>query len=438
MESAEESLETLGLLAFDDVFLDAPEETLHLEFPESCGPPNFSVSRRLAELLRSIEDGDSSLIFTGAGCYDHFVPIAIENMTAQTDFYSAYRAKSSEGTRTILSALVRCQKRVANLTQTDVVDVSVYCGGTPLARACSLAAEATERKILLLPSTLNPDQLKAVQRYADAGLFELRVIPEKNGLVDLDALTRFLNDEKVAAVVVQYPNFYGNLERLSQIVSLTKTAGALVIMSVELIALSALKPPGEWGADLVVADSLPYASPLDFSQPRLGAIAASRDFEYSLPRHLLREVDSLTKVSENAFLLHTAENASDAWKSSFSPSRAILDATLALMFFAYMSQEELYKAAVASHRIAKYARAKLAKVGFQFHHEAPFLHEFAVKVDDPHGMNQYLLQWGIVGGFELDDGLLFAFTEKRSPEEVDELVYFMKEFQFGAESSASE
>jgi glycine cleavage system pyridoxal-binding protein P len=83
-------------------------------------------------------------------------------------------------------------------------------------------------------------------------------------------------------------------------------------------------------------------------------------------------VDSLTKVSENAFLLHTAENASDAWKSSFSPSRAILDATLALMFFAYMSQEELYKAAVASHRIAKYARAKLAKVGFQFHHEAPF------------------------------------------------------------------
>jgi hypothetical protein len=67
MESAEESLETLGLLAFDDVFLDAPEEALHLEFPESCGPPNFSVSRRLAELLRSIEDGDSSLIFTGAG-----------------------------------------------------------------------------------------------------------------------------------------------------------------------------------------------------------------------------------------------------------------------------------------------------------------------------------------------------------------------------------
>jgi glycine dehydrogenase subunit 1 len=92
-------------------------------------------------------------------------------MTAQTDFYSAYRAKSSEGTRTILSALVRCQKRVANLTQTDVVDVSVYCGGTPLARVCSLAAEATERKILLLPNTLNPDQLKAVQQYADAGPF---------------------------------------------------------------------------------------------------------------------------------------------------------------------------------------------------------------------------------------------------------------------------
>ncbi|MBQ5788760.1 MAG: hypothetical protein IIW01_00590, partial [Thermoguttaceae bacterium] len=83
-----------------------------------------------------------------------------------------------------------------------------------------------------------------------------------------------------------------------------------------------------------------------------------------------------------------------------------------------------------SHRIARYAHSELKKAGFEFQHDAPFLREFAVKVDNPREMNRYLLEWGIIGGYELENGLLLAFTEKRTREEVDELVYCMKSYQF--------
>ncbi len=435
MDSSEESLEKLGLSAFEEIFLDAPEEALRLGVSNATPDSGFDVSRRLRELTDRSDVGADAPIFVGAGCYDHYVPIAIENMTNRADFYSAFRAKRPEGARTILSALVKYQERVAILTDADLVDVSVYCGGSPLARACLLASKTLERKVVLIPETLNSDQRQIVQIYADAGLLELRVVPEKNGLVDLAELERFLDEEgeRVAAVVVQYPNFYGNLERVSQIVSLSQNAGALVVMSVELISLSMLKSPGEWGADLVVGDSLPHASPLNFNRPRLGFIATSKAFERRLPRRLLREVDASSDVSERSFLLRREDN-SDDWKSKLAPSREILDATLALMFFAFISPEELQQAAKASHRAAKYARDQLAKAGFQFCHDAPFLREFAVKVDDPRGMNEYLRRWGVVGGFEIESGLLFAFTEKHSPEEVDELVFFMKTFQFGTGS----
>ena len=438
MDSSEESLEKLGLLAFEEIFLDAPEETLRSGLSDSSSDSRYDVSRRLRELTDQSDVGIGAPIFTGAGCYDHYVPVAIENMASRADFYSAFRAKRPEGAQTILSALVKYQERVAALTGTDVVDVSVYCGGSPLARACLLASKALDRKVVLIPETLNADQLQIVQVYAQSGLLELRVVPEKDGLVDLTELKRLIDEEgeKVAAVVVQYPNFYGNLERVSQIVASSRSVGALVVMSTELISLSMLKSPGEWGADLVVGDSNPHAAPLNFDRPRLGFIATSRAFELSLPRRLLRDVDASNDVSEHSFLLRR-ENDSDDWKNKLAPSREILDATLALMFFAFMSPEELQRAAKASHRAAKYARDELSKAGFQFCHDAPFLREFAVKVDDPRGMNEYLRRWGVVGGFEIDSGLLFAFTEKHSPEEVDELVFFMKTFQFGEDSDQS-
>jgi glycine dehydrogenase subunit 1 len=107
-----------------------------------------------------------------------------------------------------------------------------------------------------------------------------------------------------------------------------------------------------------------------------------------------------------------------------------LNALTALVYLAFVGPHGLKQAANASHRVACYARSELKKAGFEFKHDAPFLREFAVKVDDPRGMNRYLLEWGIIGGYELEDGLLLAFTEKRTREEVDELVYCMKSYQF--------
>ncbi len=431
----QEMLRATGLSSLDDLFVDVPEEIrLQCLLPESRGMTEMSARRQLEELALANYTADDSPIFLGAGCYDHYVPTAVDAIVGRSEFVTAYTPYQPEISQGLLQAIFEYQTAICRLTGMDVANASMYCGGSALAQACVMAAETTKRKIVLIPATLNPDYARIVETYSASGIFEARVVPEKNGLVDLDALNAALaaDAKNVAGVVIQYPNFYGNLERVGQTIAATKGVGALAIMSVDPIALAMLKSPGEWGADVAVGDGQPLGNAMSFGGPHLGFMAVSKKLLRKIPGRLVGEtVDSEGKRAYVLTLQAREQHIRREKASSNICSNQALNALTALVYLAFVGPLGLKQAANASHRIACYARSELKKAGFEFQHDAPFLREFAVKVDKPREMNRYLLEWGIIGGFELKDGLLLAFTEKRTREEVDELVYFMKDFQFG-------
>lgn len=427
-----EALESLGLSSFEELFLE-PTAEVQKYLGEQISTNSFAVSARQKELVKPFDIEEGAPFFLGGGCYDHLVPMAVERMVNRDDLYTAYSSIHAESRTPILQALIDYRETVARLTGMSCVNASVYLGDGVLARACQLAAETTGRGVVLTSAAINPDQLALLRAYSDAGFFELRVVQERAGTTDVEALAKSIEESKedIAAFVLQYPNFYGALEKMTHIMRLTKSVGAITIASVDLFALAMLKSPNDWGVDIVAGDGAPHGSPNGF-ECRLGFLAVSERLTRLIPTRILRKVYDRDGNAALGFSLQTsAEPIAPDRRPLITRTRALTDAAISLMYFARVEFETIQKAAAESFKVAKYAREAFKRAGFEFYCSAPTLFEFGVKVDDPKGMNKYLRKWGVVGGYELDDALLLAFTEKRSALEIDELIYFMKAYQFG-------
>lgn len=424
-ESIEELLELLGLSCFEDLFIEPPEsarEYLARSSSETNGKVKFPA--------QTTEFGEDSPIYSGAGGYDRLLPASVEKMVGECDLYMAYSADRERPRLAVLRAFEAYRRAALELAGMEAASGAVFCGGSALAYGCLLACEATGRTGIVVSETLDPSQRSILAAYAAAGLLRLYEVPERGGLTDLAALDALLSErgEEIAATVAQYPNFYGNLERMAALESAAHARGAAVVMSVELVTLAAIKSPAEWGADIVVSDSAPTPDRNAFEKGRLGVIAVSERILGSLPDRVafVNDADGVRPV-----LILQRRGGSPAARTAITRSREALTATAALAYYAYTSPESFERAAFNSYRAAKYARERLIEAGFPLLFDAPCLHEFAVSVADPAGMNAYLRKWGIVGGCELPNALLFAFTEKRAKGEIDELVHFMKLYQFG-------
>ncbi len=434
----QEMLQSMGLSSLDDLFTDIPEEIrMTCILPEVNGLSEISVREQLEELARDNMNADENPVFLGAGCYDHYIPAAVTHLLQRSEFYSTYTPYQPEISQGILQAIFEYQTLICHLTAMDIANASLYCGGSALAQACQIAAETTKRSKILLPATLHPEYAQIVRTYNINDKLVIENIPEENGLIDLATLETLL-DDKTGAVVIQYPNFYGNLEDVGKIVELVRQTKALVIMSVDPIPLAMLKPPGDWGADIVVGDGQTLGNPMSFGGPHLGFMAVKENLLRKIPGRLIGQtVDSDGKRAFVLTLQAREQHIRREKANSNICSNEALCALAACMYLTFVGPSGLKQAAYCSHHIARYAHTELQKAGFTFPFSAPFFREFAVNVPDPAGLNDYLLDGGIIGGYELNGALLLAFTEKRRREEVDELVALMKEYCFGSDEERS-
>ncbi len=427
-DGARDLLRASGLSFYSDLFADVPE-TFRASATTAGQDRTVQERANIRNLAASVSAEDGP-VYLGAGYYDHMVPSWIDRLASQIEFSRMNASEDAEISDELRDAVLCVQQTALRLTGMESADVSFYWGeGGALVRSCLIALEATGRRLVLAPETLSSERLNLLKSYFHGGDSELRVIPGRNGITDLDFLRQTLeaDGDRVAATIVPYPNFYGNLERVGQISEATRRVGASVIMTVDPVALATLRSPAEWGADLAVCDV--HTTPIhkEDGDVRLGVIAASYGFLANAPERLAGSVVDRSGNREFFLLRH-----SDAATRQKTSAKGVARARGALRTLAYLASaepRELRRIANTSRLVAQYARDELAKAGFMFHHDAPFLREFAVKLDDPRGMLNYLERWGIVGGYELQDGLVLAFTEKRTMEEVDELVYFMREYR---------
>lgn len=431
-------LDFLGLKSLDDLFADIPAEILNkCRLPNRSGATEMEVRRELVRKAAENYNADKNFpCFAGAGCYDAFIPAAVTELLGREEFYTAYTPYQPEISQGILQAIFEYQTYICRLTGLDVANASLYDGASALASACMVAAETTKKKKILIPDTLHEMYAQTVETYAASGCMEIEAIGDDDGVTDLAALERALDDE-TGAVVIPYPNFFGCLEPVGEIVQrVREKSNALVIMVVDPVAMAILKTPGEWGADIAVGSGQPLGNPMSYGGPHLGFMAVTSKLMRKIPGRLVGETTDHDGHRAFVLTLQAREQHIRREKASSNIcSNQALNALAAAMYFAFVGPEGFRQAAERSHKLALYAKEKFVAAGFKMLYDRPFFREFAFHADDSDALyvmtekKCYELSEANGGvpascfpGLAIGGGIALAFTEKRTVEEIDRLV----------------
>lgn len=287
-----------------------------------------------------------------------------------------------------------------------------------------------KRTKTLVSSCAHPDVIRVMQTYCWAANAELALIPEKDGLTDLDALRAML-DETVACVYIASPNYYGLIESSEAIGKLAHEAGAKFIMGINPIAAALLKTPAECGSDIAVGEGQPLGMPLSFGGPYLGFMAATSAMMRKLPGRIVGE----TKDSEGnrAFVLTLQAREQHIRREKASSnicSNEALCAMTAAVYMSAMGREGIKDVASQCLSKAHYAASEISSVsGFALKHKGEFFHEFVTECPvDCKKLISALEEKGILGGLPMPDGtILWCVTELNTKNEIDLLVSILRE-----------
>lgn len=420
----DEMLQTMGLSSLSQLFSDIkPELQLdrELNIPGGCG--EMELRSHLKELAARNRNTEDYPCFLGAGAYDHYIPAALEQLLMRSEFYTAYTPYQPEISQGILQSIFEYQTMICSLTGLDVSNASLYDGGSALAEACSLACVNSKgRRKVVIPDTVHPEYLQILKAYSLSGHMDIVVVPGRGGAADIEAMLAAIDDQ-TAGVVIQQPNFFGIIEDAASIEQAVHAHKGLLIMAVEPISLAVLKSPGEWGADIAVGEGQPLGLSLSMGGPYLGFMAARKALMRKIPGRIVGQTTDLDGKTAYVLTLQAREqHIRRELAASNICSNQALCALAASMYLTFVGPRGLKDIAVRCHQLALYARQALEKVGLHLKFEQPFFNEFAVSISNPSAANRRLLENGIIGGYELEDALLLAFTEKRTTAEIDRLA----------------
>ncbi len=428
-KNKEEMLACLGLKGVGELFSSVPakawlKEKINLPFPLS----EIDIKKEIGALAKKNANADDFLSFLGAGSYNHFIPSVVKHIISRSEFYTAYTPYQPEISQGMLQSIFEYQSLICNLTGMEIANASMYDGATALAEAASLAVNFTKKRKILIAKTVHPHSRQVLQTYANGANWQIEEI-------DFDTKTGITKDfgvsPKIAAVIIQQPNFFGCLEDNLNFADKIHAAGALYIVSADPISLGLLKPPGEYGADIVVGEGQALGNPQSFGGPGLGIFAVKKDFMRLIPGRIVGETVDAEGKRGFVLTLQTREQHIRREKASSNIcSNEALNALAACVYLTYLGPQGLKQVASACLENANYLKEKLLAQGFESPFSAPFFKEFVVKAKEaPIKINQRLLENKIIGGLDLEtyypqlkNHMLFCTTEMINRSEIDKLV----------------
>jgi glycine dehydrogenase subunit 1 len=429
----EAMLAAIGAKSIEALFEDVPAEH---RFPKLNLPPALSEMEALAELKTIAAANDTAedfASFLGAGAYQHYIPAGVDAVLRRGEFYTSYTPYQPEVSQGTLQAIFEYQSMMVALTGMEASNASHYDGATALAEAVNMARNihrGKRRKVLLSPG-IHP-QYRAVIHDYERGL-EFEFGGED---IDLaagpDALIEHL-DEETAIVCVAYPDFFGRIHDYEKLAAAAHDVGALLAVSVNPLSLGLLKPPGEFGADIVTGEGQPLGIPLSFGGPYLGILTTRQEYVRNLAGRLVGETTDTRGQRGYVLTLSTREQhiRRERASSNICTNQGLM-MLAATVYLSLMGKQGLREVAEACYHKAHYAAERIAALpGHELvWPETPFFHEFAVRGPKPiQALNEELLANGIIGGYDLSldypalkNTSLYAFTEMNTKAEIDYLV----------------
>jgi glycine dehydrogenase subunit 1 len=424
-------LETIGVSSVDELFSDIPEKVRFKgEYNIKAAKSETALMKELFKMASRNADLKRNVSFLGAGVYDHYMPVIVDHVISRSEFYTAYTPYQPEISQGELQAIFEFQTMICELTGMDVANSSMYDGGTALAEAAMLSAGHTKRKKILVSGAVHPESKEVLKTYAKGQYLDVIEVPTNNGVTDIEALKGLANDE-IAAVIVQYPNFFGRIEPLKELEEIIHANKSLFVVSSNPLSLGVLTPPGKFGADIVIGDAQPFGIPTAFGGPHCGYFAVTTKLMRKVPGRLVGQTTDDQGRRGFVLTLQAREQhiRRDKATSNICSNQA-LNALAASVAMTALGKKGVREMAAANLQKAHYAKNTFKEAGFEVVYDGHLFNEFVVKLNKPvKEINQQLLQKGIIGGYDLGrdypdlaNHMLVAVTEQRSKEEIDTLV----------------
>ena len=428
-------LDSIGVATVEDLFASIPARLkVHGDLKLPPSHSELDLRRMMGAMAARNASAATHAFFLGAGAYNHYIPSVVWQLLLRSEFYTSYTPYQPEISQGTLQATFEFQSLIALLTGMEIANASLYDGASATAEAALLAHRQTKRRRLLFSSAVHPLYRQVTASYVQNLGLEMVTIPYgKDGRTDLDALAREAareGDAAPAIVALQNPNFFGCVEALGKAGSIARDRGALLAVAVaEPVSLGLIRPPGDWGADIVVGEGHALGAPLSFGGPFLGFMAAKESLLRQMPGRLVGEAMDASLRRGYVLTLSTREQHIRREKatSNICTNQGLI-ATAATIHMSLMGKEGMREAAIQCHSKAQFARDCLAKVrGCRLRFDASIFNEFVLDLPAPASrVVNALVAKGVIAGLdlarfyqEMPNALLVCVTEMNSREEIE-------------------
>ncbi|MDH5710260.1 MAG: aminomethyl-transferring glycine dehydrogenase subunit GcvPA [Gammaproteobacteria bacterium] len=431
-----EMLQAIGVDNINALFEEIPS---HLLAGELAGIPEGMTEMEISRLMHArASQHPQSICFLGAGAYEHHIPSAVWEITTRGEYYSAYTPYQAEASQGTLQLTYEYQSMMTAMTGMDVSNASLYDGASALAEAVLMAVRGNRKsksRKILVPTTVHPAYRKTTHTIVRGQHIELCEVAydATSGVVSLDAIKQRAEAEggDVTAVVIQQPNFFGNLESVDEITDWAHEHDILVIAVVNPLTLAILQSPGEWGAtgaDIACGDGQPLGAPLSAGGPYYGFICCKQELVRQMPGRIVgRTVDLDGKTGFVLTLQAREQHIRRSKATSNICTNQGLVVTASTIHMSILGARGLENAASACHANTVSLVAQLSAVkGVDCAFNSPYFHEAVLKLSKPASeVLAALADRNILGGYdlsmsypELGSAILVCATEMRTEEEI--------------------
>ncbi|MFW9788595.1 MAG: aminomethyl-transferring glycine dehydrogenase subunit GcvPA [Candidatus Thorarchaeota archaeon] len=436
-------LESIGKKSLDELFSNIPPKFLlqhDLDIPRSHS--EIEVTRRIQELANKNKPADTGRVFLGAGIGMHYVPAIVPALAGRSEFLTSYTSYQAEVSQGMLQTLFEYQSLLAEILDIDVVNSSMYDMATAVAEAARMTVRVKKRRTkFLVPGTMNPEHYKVIHTYTEPASIKVEKIDydARTGLLSLSDLESKI-DEQVAGVYVENPSFLGFIEtQVDAISKIVHENDALLVAGVDVLSLGLLRPPGDYGTDIVVAEGQHLGSPMTYGGPLLGIFGCINDRKliYQMPGRLVGMTRTEEEPYEDGYVLTLSPREQHIRREKATSNICSNQALAAVTAAIYMSllgptglqqvgETIAYNANYTAKMLDKIPGVKAPAFGEAIWKEFVVKFEKGVTAADVH---KGLIERGLHGGRilndefpELGESMLFCVTEIHSRDTIDEMI----------------
>ena len=429
-------LEAIGVSSVDDLFTDVPQSVRDPQLSLPRPLSELELIRDLRELSEQNVDLDHYASFLGAGAYNHYIPSVVSHVIARSEFYTAYTPYQPEISQGTLQAMFEYQSMICALTDMEVANASHYDGATAVAEAIIMSVNVARKrrtKVVVSP-TVHPEYRATARTYTRG--MGVSLVGDDDLDHDTQALLGMV-DKSTACLLVQCPDFLGQIAELRGVAEHVHAMGALMVVAVDPISLGLFAPPGAVGADIVVGEGQSLGIDLNFGGPYLGFFAGRQKHVRKMAGRLVGETVDADGKRGYVLTLSTREQhiRRDRATSNICTNQSLC-ALAATVYLSALGRCGLRKVAELCYHKAHYAANVLDSVpGYSLIGDRPFFKEFVLRCPMPvDALNQKLLERGIIGGYDLsthyphlENSMLLCVTELNTREQIDTLAEVLRE-----------